>query len=169
MEILTIKRKIILVATLTASISLHAETLNCPCQVVHIVDGDTVHVIDTNKIRIKIRLADIDAPEKIQAYGSKSTKNLESYIAGKLIEIKYSKKDRYGRIIGKLLFNGKDINLQQVKDGFAWHYKYYQGEQSPRDRELYAQAEESAKKLRVGLWKEANPMPPWLFRKKNKH
>ena len=98
----------------------YADYLNCPCKVVKVVDGDTVYVLDQARDRHKIRLGGIDAPEKKQAFGRRSTKNLAEYVAGKYIDVEYSKRDRYKRIIGKLLLNNQDINLQQVKDGYAW-------------------------------------------------
>ena len=58
----------------------------------------------------------------------------------------------------------KDANLEQVEDGMAWHYKKYQGEQSPSDRIEYSDAELEAKRLKVGLWHDPNPMPPWDYR-----
>jgi endonuclease YncB( thermonuclease family) len=81
-------------------------------------------------------LGGIDAPERKQAFGTKSKQNLSSLVAGKYIEVEYTKWDRYGRIIGKLLKGGQDVNLQQVKHGLAWHYKYYQKDQSEADRAL---------------------------------
>ena len=71
----------------------------------------------------------IDEPEKKQPFGRQSTKNLAGYVAGKNVEFEYTKRDRYKRIIGKLLLDGQDINLQQVRDGYASHYKYYQKNQ----------------------------------------
>jgi endonuclease YncB( thermonuclease family) len=139
--------------------------LDCPCKVVKVTDGDTVHVLDRSTERHKIRLSGIDAPEKSQAFGNKSTNNLASYIAGKSIEVEYDKRDRYGRIVGKLLLNGQDINLQQVKDGFAWHYKHYQKEQSKLDQVLYGSAEIEARNKRIGLW-SVPALPPWEYRKK---
>ena len=100
-------------------------TLNCPCKVVKVTDGDTVHVLDQTNTRHKIRLGGIDAPKKKQAFGKKSTQNLASLIAGQNVEVEYDKRDRYGRIVGKLIKDGQDINLLQIKAGFAWHYKYY--------------------------------------------
>ena len=141
--------------------------LDCPCNVVKVVDGDTVHVLDQKQARHKIRLGGIDAPERKQPFGRKSTNNLAGYVAGEFIEIEYSKIDRYGRIIGKLIKNGTDINLQQIKNGFAWHYKYFQYEQSDIDRELYSAAEVEARKKAVGLW-SAPAVPPWDFRKLKK-
>lgn len=146
-----------------------SDYLNCPCKVIKVTDGDTIHVLDRARERHKIRLVGVDAPEKKQAFGKKSTKNLAVYVAGKNIEVEYSKHDRYGRIVGKLLLNDQDINLQQVKDGFAWHYKAYQKEQNGLDRALYSSAEIEARKKRIGLW--ATPaVAPWDYRraKRNK-
>jgi len=152
-----------LVFTSNTTIS-YSDTLNCPCNVVKVTDGDTVHVLDQSKARHKIRLGGIDAPERKQAFGKKSTKNLAGYVAGKNIEVEYNKRDRYGRIIGKLLKDGKDINLQQVKDGYAWHYKYYQKEQSKLDQILYSSAEIEARNKRIGLW-SVPAIPPWEYRR----
>ena len=80
--------------------------------------------------------------------------------------MEYSKRDRYKRIIGKLLLNGTDINLQQVKDGYAWHYKYYQKDQSKEDRVLYAEAENRARAGKIGLW-SSRAIPPWEFEGKS--
>jgi endonuclease YncB( thermonuclease family) len=143
-----------------------ADYLNCPCKVVKVTDGDTVNVLDQTKTLHKIRLQGIDAPERKQAFGRKSTQNLAKYVAGEYIEVEYEKRDRYGRIVGKLIKDGQDINLLQVKDGFAWHYKFYQKEQSELDRMLYSSAEIEARNKKLGLWSAA-AMPPWVYRKKN--
>ena len=142
-----------------------ADSLNCPCKVVKVTDGDTVNVLDQTRSLHKIRLGGIDAPERKQAFGRKSTQNLAKYVAGQNIEVEYSKRDRYGRIIGKLMKDGQDVNLLQIKDGFAWHYKYYQKDQSERDRTLYSKAEIEARKKKAGLWSAA-ATPPWEWRRK---
>lgn len=98
-----------------------ADYLNCPCKVVKVTDGDTVNVLDRTKTLHKIRLQGIDAPEKKQAFGRKSTQNLAKHVAGQNVKVKYSKRDKFKRLVGKLIKGGRDINLQQVKDGFAWH------------------------------------------------
>ncbi len=142
-----------------------SDFLDCPCKVVKVSDGNTVHVLDQVKTKHKIRLGGIDAPEKKQAFGKKSKENLVSLIAGKYVKVEYSKQDRYGQIIGKLIKNGQDINLIQVKQGYAWHYKYFQKDQSEIDRILYSPAEIVARERTIGLW--AYPaMPPWDFRRK---
>ncbi len=86
-------------------------------------------------------------------------------MTGKQVTIEYQKRDRYGRIVGKVLLDGIDVSLEQVKAGFAWHYKKYQHEQSLEDRQLYADAEIRAREGRLGLWRENNPNPPWEFRR----
>ncbi len=88
-------------------------------KVVKITDGDTLYVLDANYEQHKIRLAEIDAPERKQAYGLASRKHLLSIVAGKQVMIEYKKRDRYGRILGKVWVNGVDVCLEQVKAGFA--------------------------------------------------
>jgi endonuclease YncB( thermonuclease family) len=157
--------KYIAILLLVFSGSALADNLNCPCKVVKVTDGDTVNVLDKANILHKIRLQGIDAPERKQDFGRKSRQNLASYIAGLYIEVEYDKRDRYGRIIGKLIRGGQDINLLQIKDGFAWHYKFYQKEQSELDRMLYSLAEIEARNNTIGLW-SAPAVPPWDYRRK---
>ncbi|MBT6326298.1 MAG: hypothetical protein HOJ35_10045, partial [Bdellovibrionales bacterium] len=101
-------------------------------QVVRIVDGDTIQVIDSNGIKFKIRLLGIDTPELKQRFGYESSLSLKKIIDGKsVIIISKTEKNkpytlgRYKRIIGKIILNGKDINLEMVQKGMAWHYKKY--------------------------------------------
>ncbi len=146
-------------------LSLAASADNLTGKVVKTTDGDTRYVLDATRTQHKIRLAGIDAPERKQAYGLASRKNLASIVAGKQVTIEYKKRDRYGRIVGKVLLDGIDACLEQVKAGFAWHYKKYQHEQSLEDQRLYADAENQARNERLGLWRENNPNPPWEFRR----
>ena len=115
-------------------------------KVVKVSDGDTVTILTSDKTQHKIRLNDIDAPEKKQAFGNKSKDNLAKYIAGKTVTVQYQKKDKYKRILGTIYYNNTDINLQQVKDGYAWVYKKYSNNQT------YYKAERTARDKRVGLW-----------------
>ena len=108
---------------------VQAETLTG--RVVRVTDGDTIVVLDASKEQHKIRLTGIDAPERGQALGTKSKEHLSDLVAGKTVEVDYSKYERYQRILGKILLNGEDVNLEQVEAGMAWHYKKYQREQTP--------------------------------------
>ena len=134
--------------------------------VIKISDGDTITVLDGQKKTHKVRLQGIDAPEKNQTYGEKSKQNLAFLIYNRTIQVEYSKYDKYGRIIGKVSLKGKDICLEQLSKGMAWHYKKYQNEQSIIDRELYSSTESKARDSKIGLWNDAQPTTPWDFRKK---
>jgi hypothetical protein len=89
---------------------------------------------------------------------------LSDLVFGKSVEVVGDKIDKHGRLVGKILLEGRDINLQQVKDGFAWHYKQYESEQSESDRKAYADAEIAARTSKSNLWSIANPIAPWDFR-----
>ena len=109
-----------------------------------VADGDTITIRDGQNQKHRIRLGGIDAPEKDQPYGKESTQSLLELTSGKTVVIEYEKRDRYKRIIGKVLVDPPgevfcmaldcvkkiDAGLEQIKAGLAWHYKYYQMEQS---------------------------------------
>jgi endonuclease YncB( thermonuclease family) len=80
--------------------------------VVRVTDGDTIVSLDANKTQHKIRLQGIDAPERGQAFGTKSKENLSNLVAGKNVEVAYSKYDWYQRVLGKVLLNDEDVNLE---------------------------------------------------------
>lgn len=134
-------------------------------RVVRVTDGDTIVVLDANNTQHKIRLQGIDAPERGQAYGTKSKEHLSKQVAGKSVVVDYSKHDRYQRILGKVLLDDDDVNLKQIKAGLSWHYKKYQGEQTADDRIAYSDAELDAKRDGRGLWADRDPAPPWEYRK----
>lgn len=138
-------------------------------RVVGVSDGDTVTVLDVNNTQFKIRLMGIDAPEKKQAFGSKSKESLSRLVFNKLVSVEYSKKDKYGRTVGKIIVDDIDVNLEQIKAGMAWHYKKYQKEQTLEDRFLYHQEEEQAQIEKRGLWIDVEPTPPWSWRKQQKY
>jgi endonuclease YncB( thermonuclease family)/methylphosphotriester-DNA--protein-cysteine methyltransferase len=133
-------------------------------KVVRVSDGDTVTVLDKDNKQYKIRLAGIDAPESKQDYGQVSKDNLAKLVFGKQVTVLWDKVDKYRRTVGKILVDGRDINIEQVKGGFAWHYKKYESEQPPEDRVTYAEAERQARAAKLGLWQDPNPTPPGEWR-----
>jgi endonuclease YncB( thermonuclease family) len=145
------------------SFSVHAELLMG--RIVGVSDGDTVTLLDANQRQYKIRLTGIDAPEKKMPFGQRSKEHLSDLIFNKDVQVETEKLDRYGRTLGKILFDRKDINMAMVNAGLAWHYKKYQNDQSRSDRLLYAHAEDQARQQRIGLWRDPNPTPPWEWRK----
>jgi endonuclease YncB( thermonuclease family) len=112
----------------------------------------------------RIRLAGIDAPKRKQPFGRKSKQYLAAQIAGQEVSVDWHKLDRYHRIVGKIIHDGKDVDLAMVRAGLAWWYRHYAHEQSPADRLLYEDAENKAKAEGQGLWQDPDPMPPWQWR-----
>jgi len=125
---------------------------------VSVADGDTITVLTAENIQIKVRLYGIDCPEKKQDFGQKAKEFTASLVFDKQVDVKESEKDRYGRTIGRVYRDGKYVNLEIIKAGFAWHYKQYS-----KDVDL-ADAESRARESKVGLW-SGKPIPPWEFRK----
>ena len=157
-------KKLILIFILFLSNFAYAKTIEG--LVVGVADGDTITVLDQQKNTYKIRLQGIDAPEKKQAFGEKSKQSLHDLVHRKQVRIEYDKEDKYGRIVGKVTVDDVDVCLQQLVLGMAWHYKKYQNEQSVSDRALYSETELKSQSLKLGLWSDDTPMPPWEFRKK---
>lgn len=131
-------------------------------KVVSIADGDTITVLDSEKVQHKIRLEGIDAPERGQAFGTKSREKLSELVGEKEVVVTWEKKDRYGRILGDVYLGDRLINLEMVQEGLVWHYKQYS-----KSKEL-AEAEEEARRAKKGLWGDKSPEPPWEFRKKGR-
>jgi endonuclease YncB( thermonuclease family) len=163
----TLRRRALLVLVISLSIlcSCSRETSKSVSgKVVKIADGDTITILDAQNVQHKIRLQGIDAPEHRQDFGEVSRENLAGLVFGKYVTIDYEKVDQYGRLVGKVWVDGNDECLEQVKAGLAWHYKEYEKEQTPDDRQLYANAEQEARAQERGLWKDPHPTPPWDFR-----
>jgi endonuclease YncB( thermonuclease family) len=164
MRLLSLLFKQVIVVCLfsTASLAIQAATL--VGTVVGVSDGDTIKVLDSNKKEHKIRLMGIDAPEKKQDFGAASKQALSNYIYQKEVTVEYKKKDRYQRILGKVILDKQDICLQMISDGMAWHYKDYEKEQSKTDRDLYSQAEVKARNDKIGLWGVKDAINPKEYR-----
>jgi len=144
-------------------------------EVLRIIDGDTVVVVDSDGQKLRIRLLGIDTPEKNQRFGYESSAYLKKILNKQSVTI-ISSPDKnkpytlgyYKRIIGKIFLNGRDINLEMIQKGMAWHFKKYKKSQPIKDRYSYNKAEVNARKKNIGLWKNENPLPPWKWRKLNK-
>lgn len=135
--------------------------------VVGVSDGDTIKVLDSTQHLHTVRLMGIDAPEKAQPFGQRSKQSLSELIFQKQVTVAWEKKDKYGRIVGKILMEaGDDICREQINRGMAWHYKQYASEQRSEDRLKYAEAEQIARSKGIGLWQDQSPIPPWAWRRK---
>jgi len=128
-------------------------------KVVSITDGDTVIVRPEQGLSVKVRLIHIDAPERGQAFGTRARQVLGDLIDGQVVEVIGTTKDRYGRLLGDVRHDGRSINLELVKRGFAWAYVEFK---PPPE---YVAAEAEARAARRGLWVDKSPEPPWTYRK----
>ena len=127
-------------------------------KVVAVADGDTITVLKDLQ-QVKIRLTEIDAPEKKQAFGNRSKESLSDLCFGKTATLIEKSKDRYGRTLARVTCDGTDANAEQVRRGLAWAYTKYLTD--PQIKVL----EEEARASRLGLWRDETPVPPWEWRK----
>ncbi|MCK9549298.1 thermonuclease family protein [Aquamicrobium sp.] len=130
--------------------------------VVGVSDGDTLKILDNSKTLYKIRLAEIDAPEKTQDYGQVSKKSLSDICYKKQAVAYVANTDRYGRSVATVYCNNQNANQYQVTKGMAWVYRQYSNNPS------YIQAEQMAKRNKIGLWNIPNPIAPWEYRRASK-
>ena len=131
-------------------------------KVIRVLDGDTIEIL-VQKKPIRIRLADIDCPEKDQPFGQVAKQFVLKIAAHKSVTVESKTKDRYGRIIGEIFLpNGDSLNQMLLRKGYAWHYKKYS-----KDKSL-AELETQAHRKKIGLWQDNNPIPPWNWRRGNK-
>lgn len=127
-------------------------------KVIRVLDGDTLEVLQDKK-PVRIRLANIDAPEKRQAFGRWSTNQLKGLVAAQPVTVTYTQTDRYERIIGRVFTaNGIEANRYMVQVGAAWVYERYN-----TDKALPALQREAQTQKR-GLWADSQPVPPWEWR-----
>ncbi len=133
--------------------------------VIAVHDGDTITMKNESGQK-KIRLAGIDAPELSQPYGVESRRALREVVLDKQVRVETAKIDKFGRVVGRVILDGQDINLKQLQLGMAWAYREYLRELSKEDKVLYLEAEEQSKAVVAGLWNESNPVEPWIWRKK---
>ena len=128
--------------------------------VTKVVDGDTIYIKHNKYGNIKVRLAEIDTPEKGQPFGKEATRALSKIISKKIVRLDKVTIDRYKRIVGKISYNKIDINHYLVRNGYAWSYDKYN-----RRKEII-DAENLARKEKIGLWSQIDtpPIPPWKWR-----
>lgn len=132
-------------------------------KVIGVKDGDTVEILMDGKPQV-VRLSHIDCPEKKQPFGNNAKQFASDLCFGKKVKLSTGwKKDRNKRLLAEIILsNGKNLNKELVKNGFAWHYKKYSKDNS------YDDLEKQARKLKLGLWNDKIPTAPWEWRKSRK-
>jgi len=129
-------------------------------KVIRVLDGDTIEVLQ-DITSVRIRLINIDAPEKKQPFGRWSTNKLKSLIAGQNVTVTYTHTDRYGRVLGRVVTtNGIEANRYMVENGAAWVYDQYNTDKTLLD------LQREVMKQKRGLWADSQPVPPWEWRHK---
>lgn len=166
---------LLLILTLFSSCFNTSSTKNndtCICEndfcdycvkVVSISDGDTFWGLTKDNKQIKFRIFGIDAPEKHQAFGKRSTQYFSNLIFGKTVGIKVQSTDYFGRLVVWVYTpDGNDVSAEMLKAGMAWHFKKYD-----KSKE-YASLENNARLKGIGLWKDNDPIAPWNFKRNKK-
>ncbi len=156
------ERLLLFSAIFLVTLSAHAE----PCKVVSVSDGDTLTVHCSEQPQEKVRIAGIDAPERGQAYENRSRESLTELCAGKEARVDRQGTDRYKRTIARVYCKVnhfyQDASSEQLIKGMAWAYR----DHSPGTALLNVEAH--ARSNKIGLWADANPVPPWEWRKSDK-
>ncbi len=138
---------------LCCCIALGAQAETFTAKVIMVLDGDTVMVLHDGH-KQKVRLANIDAPEKDQPFGQQSRDALQALVGRKQVQVESQAVDQFGRIVGLLTVDGRSVNEEQVKRGMAWEYSHFHSDK----RYLALQGE--AQQAQRGLWVQAAPQPP---------
>ena len=153
--------KTVLFVAALAMLSAAVSSATVEGEVVAITDGDTIKLLTPAKQQIKVRLADIDTPERGQPYGRKARQVLSEKIHRRQVDVEEVTIDRYQRLVGRVFLDGRNINAEMVEDGAAWVYRKYSDD--PQLLRLESQAREQGR----GLWalQPDQRIPPWEWRK----
>ncbi len=155
--------RLLLAALLITAFPAAAETIDC--RVVGISDGDTFTCLTSAKQQVKVRMAEIDTPEKAQPYGTRARQALSDYIFSKDVKLAVQDRDRYGRTVARVKVGSTDVNAEMVRTGSAWVYRDYLKDRSLLDLET------TAKHFKRGIWSlpKSDQQAPWDWRKERRN
>jgi micrococcal nuclease len=162
-------------AALCCGLAISAQAESFSAKVIAVMDGDTIMVLrdgggeeaaSPSSMRatrggrkIKVRLANIDAPEKSQPFGKQARDSLMELVGRQRVQVDGLAVDQYGRMIGLITVDGLNVNQEQMKRGMAWEYSHY------HEDKTYVRLQNEAQQARRGLWVQSSPQAPWLWRK----
>jgi len=131
-------------------------------RVISISDGDTFKLLNSDNRTIRVRLHGVDAPERGQDYATQAKEKLSELIFSRSVEVEEKSTDRYGRVVGIVYADNKNINEELLRSGYVWHYTQYD------KNNAWADLMKNAQKRKEGLWNKTNPTPPWQWRKQKR-
>ena len=146
------------VACCCLALNVQAETFDA--KVIAVLDGDTVLVLRDQQ-KTKVRLVNIDSPEKQQPWGKRSRRALCQLVCKREVQVETQAVDQYERLLATLYVDGINVNQEQVRRGMAWEYSHFHSDKK------YLALQQVAQRARRGLWAEANPQAPWLWRREH--
>jgi len=127
-----------------------------------VADGDTLDARIAGA-KVRVRVADIDAPEKAQPFGDEARLRLKALVLDQPVRVVVREKDQYGRSVAHVFTeDGRNIAEVLVEEGLAVEYRRYS--KNPRLKDL----ETAAREARRGLWSQDDPVRPRLFRKRRR-
>lgn len=126
--------------------------------VVAVHDGDTISV-RTRDATIRVRLYGIDCPEYRQPFSARARQFTSKMVFKRDVTVRGEGTDQYDRLLGRVFVDGVELNEALVRSGLAWHYEIRVSDRALAEAERYARA------ARVGIWSQANPVPPWRWRR----
>lgn len=127
-------------------------------RVVWVYDGDSIKVQSRGRM-VRVRLFGIDCPEKEQPYADRALDLTISLAKGREVTVRVKDHDTYGRVVGLVrLPDGRSLNRELVRAGLAWWYRRYSSDQD------LARLEAEARAARRGLWRDPQPVAPWVFK-----
>lgn len=145
--------------------SIQAAPSQLEGRIVGVHDGDSITLLDSETRQHKIRLDGIDAPELGQPFGNAAKKHLAGLVFNRQVLADCSKTDLYKRKVCLVLFDGVDAGGELIRAGLAWLFRRYAKELPADRRKHYADLEAQAKTEQRALWADADPVPPWEWRR----
>lgn len=173
---------------LCCGLALNAHAGLFSARAIAVIDGDTLMVLREDGQKLKLRLANIDAPEKSQPFGKQSRLSLQEMVGKKQVQVDSRAVDQYGRIIALVTVDGVDVNRTQVRLGYAWAGASWQRNRrsvpdAPEGQttgefqageavvvgseRTYISLQHEARQARRGLWVQDSPQAPWQWRKQH--
>jgi endonuclease YncB( thermonuclease family) len=153
-------RRFALTTVLACATVAAASAQSFTATVIAVHDGDTISVRTAGATE-RIRLVGIDCPEYRQPYSARAKRFTSDLVFGKQVRVEPHGRDRYERLLARIIVEGTDVNEAIVRQGYAWHYAI-----GAPDMRLEV-AEHAARAARRGLWADPRPVAPWQWRREH--